>query len=211
MILVVVAIAANVIGATMAAPQFIRLYRTRIADGISAEWVAMSLALNAWWAIYAIAQGLWLVLPVSVISAALYLGIAVLFVRSRPLALRFAITLVVVGAVPVPVLAVAGWSAAGVVVGLGYACQLMPALLVALRTHELSGIAPGTWWIACGEALLWLVYGIGVGDLALAVAGASGALVAAAILVRLQVTGHRPVSALAVGNRNRVTMVNAEM
>ncbi|MEM9516355.1 MAG: hypothetical protein AAGA42_16005 [Actinomycetota bacterium] len=211
MILTVVAIVANVIGATMAAPQFIRLYRTRITDGISAEWVAMSLALNGWWAIYAIAQGLWLVLPVSVISAVLYLGIAVLFVRSRRLAVRFALTLAVVGAFPLPVLAFAGWSAAGVVVGLGYACQLMPALLVALRTRELSGIAPGTWWIAAGEASLWLVYGLGVGDLALAVAGTSGTLVATAILVRLQVTGHRPVSALAVGNRNRVTMVNAEM
>ncbi|MEO1055518.1 MAG: PQ-loop domain-containing transporter [Actinomycetota bacterium] len=210
MILTIVAIVANVIGAMMAAPQFIRLYRTRITDGISAEWVAMSLALNAWWAIYAIAQGLWLVLPVSVISAVLYFGIAVLFIRSRRLATRFAITLVVIGAVPLPVLAVAGWSAAGVVVGLGYACQLMPALLVALRSRELSGIAAGTWWIATGEALLWLVYGVGVGDLALAVAGASGTLVAAAILVRLQVTGHRPTLALAVGNRNRVTMVRAE-
>ena len=210
MILTTVAIAANVIGAMMAAPQFVRLYRSRVTDGVSAEWVAVSIALNGWWSLYAVASGLWLVLPVSVISFVLYLGIAALFVRSPQQAWRLGATVLGVAIVPVPVLAVAGWSAAGVVVGLGYGVQLMPALLTALRSRDLAGVAPGTWWIAVAEALLWLVYGWGVGDVALVVAGVVGSLVAAAILLRLQLTGHHPTSALAVGNRDRVTIVSAE-
>ncbi|MEM8619504.1 MAG: hypothetical protein AAGF73_07260 [Actinomycetota bacterium] len=210
MILTSVAIVANVVGAMMAAPQFVRLHRSRVTDGVSAEWVAVSIALNGWWSIYGVARGLWLLLPVSLISLVLYLGIAALFIRNREQAWRVGATALGVAIVPVPVLVVAGWSAAGVVVGLGYGVQLMPALLTALRSRDLAGVAPGTWWIAAVEALLWLAYGWGVGDVALVVAGVVGSMVAAAILVRLQLTGHRPTSALAVGNRDRVTIVSAE-
>ena len=42
------------------------------------------------------------------------------------------------------------------------------------------------------EAALWLVYGVGVSDIALTLAGLVGVVMASVILTRLAVTGHRP-------------------
>ena len=39
---------------------------------------------------------------------------------------------------------------------------------------------------------MWLVYGLGVGDVALTLAGAVGMALASVIVARLAVTGHRP-------------------
>ncbi len=72
------------------------------------------------------------------------------------------------------------------------ACNLLPAVVASLRTSALSGVSSATWIIALVEAALWLVYGVGVGDLALTLAGVVGAMMASVILARLAATGHRP-------------------
>ena len=209
--LTLIALVANVIGSLMALPQFRRLVVTRDVAGISPAWVVVSAAMNAWWFSYALAGGIWELVPVSVISASLYCSIAVVIVGvSGRRAVPGLLGGLLVGAAPLAVLATAGWTATGVAIGLGYGVQLLPALVAAWRTTELSGIAAGTWWIALGEAALWLAFGVGVRDVPLVVAGAAGVLVSGAILLRLQTTGHRPLDAFAVGKRRRVTIVNAE-
>ncbi len=56
---------ATVAGVGMIIPQAVRLHRTRNSDGVSTTWVGVSFALNAAWLVYALAQGLYGIIPVS--------------------------------------------------------------------------------------------------------------------------------------------------
>jgi uncharacterized protein with PQ loop repeat len=72
---------------------------------------------------------------------------------------------------------------------------LLPAVVAVLRTRALAGVSAATWIIAWTESMLWLVYGLGVTDHALIVAGTVGVVMSTVIVVRLAVTGHRPLDA----------------
>ncbi len=76
--------------------------------------------------------------------------------------------------IPLPFLVIGGWELAGIAVGLSYGVQLLPAVVAACRTRDLVGVSASTWIIAFVESGLWLVYGIGVGDIALTLAGTVG-------------------------------------
>jgi hypothetical protein len=72
----------------------------------------------------------------------------------------------------------------------------------------LAGVSSTTWIIAAVEAALWLAYGIGVGDLALTLAGVVGVAMASVILARLAITGHRPFVVLDPRRRFDVATVS---
>jgi uncharacterized protein with PQ loop repeat len=187
LILSMMAVAAAVVGSGMAFPQARRLFNTRQVEGVSAVWIGVSIALNGWWLAYGVTQALWILVPVSGLSLLLYLSIAVLFVHSSgwsSLSPMFT-SGVALGALPLVFLVFGGWALAGVVVGLCYGLQLLPAVVAAFRSDEPAGIAPGTWIIALVESVLWLVYGLGVADAALIAGGTSGVVAASLILVRL--------------------------
>ena len=154
----------------------------------------MSLAINGWWLTYGLVAGVWAVVPLSIISLLLYGEMAWFYVASvgRPALPGLALGVFGLGMVPLPFLLVGGWELAGVAVGLSYGVQLLPAVVASLRTSELSGVSSTTWIIALVEAALWLVYGVGVSDIALTLAGLVGVVMASVILARLAVTGHRP-------------------
>jgi uncharacterized protein with PQ loop repeat len=187
-------VAATVLGSWMAFPQARRIARTRRVDGVSATWIGVSLALNAWWLTYGLVAGVWALVPVSIISLMLYGVMACFYVLSvgRVAVPGLALGALGLGMVPLPFLLIGGWELAGVVVGLSYGIQLLPAVVASLRTSVLSGVSSTTWIIAAVESMLWLVYGFGVGDVALTLAGLVGVVMASVILVRLAVTGHRP-------------------
>jgi uncharacterized protein with PQ loop repeat len=187
-------VVATVLGSWMAFPQARRIARTRRVDGVSATWIGVSLAINAWWLAYGLVAGVWALVPVSIISLALYGVMAWFFVLSvgRSAIPGLALGMFGLGMVPLPFLLIGGWELAGVAVGLSYGVQLLPAVVASLRTSALSGVSSTTWIIASVEAALWLVYGLGVGDIALTLAGFVGVVMASVILVRLAVTGHRP-------------------
>ncbi len=191
-------VAATVLGSWMAFPQTRRLLRTRRVDGVSAAWIGVSIAINTWWLAYAFAADVWAVVPVSLLSLVLYGVMAVVFTGSvgRRSLVGIAAGFFGLGMIPLPFLVVGGWSLAGVAVGFSYGLQLLPAVVASCRTSDLSGVSSATWLIAFVEAALWLVYGAGVGDPALVLAGAVGAVMASIILGRLEVTGHRPFVAL---------------
>jgi len=194
MFLNAIVVVATVLGSWMAFPQARHLVRTRRVDGLSAAWIGVSMAINGWWVAYATAAGLWALLPVSLLSFLLYTAMAIAYVGTvgwRALG-GLATGAFGLGMVPLPFLVVGGWTVAGVAVGLSYGVQLLPAVVAACRTSQLAGVSAATWWIASAEALLWLVYGAGVRDLAVGLAGAAGVAMASIILVRLAVTGHRP-------------------
>jgi len=187
-------VAATVLGSWMAFPQARRIARTRRVDGVSAAWIGVSLAINGWWLTYGLAAGVWALVPVSVVSLVLYGVMAWFYVRSvgRAALPGLALGMFGLGMIPLPFLVIGGWELAGVAVGLSYGVQLLPAVVASLRTSVLSGVSSATWIIAFVEAGLWLVYGLGVGDIALTLAGVVGAAMASVILVRLAITGHRP-------------------
>lgn len=187
-------VVATVLGSWMAFPQARRIARTRRVDGVSATWIGVSLAINGWWLTYGLVAGVWALVPVSIISLLLYGVMAWFYVASvgRPALPGLALGVFGLGMVPLPFLLVGGWELAGVAVGLSYGVQLLPAVVASLRTSELSGVSSTTWIIALVEAALWLVYGVGVSDIALTLAGLVGVVMASVILTRLAVTGHRP-------------------
>lgn len=196
--LTIVAITASVLGSGMALPQALRLYRTGQTDGVSATWIGVSLAINAWWAAYAVAVSLWTLLPVATASFLLYAWIGAVYLRTT----KSGVPAVLVGAfglglVPLPALVIAGWEVAGVAVGLCYGMQLAPAVLAAYRSPVVDGISPATWAISFVEAALWLAYGLGVRDDALVAGGVMGMVMAGAIIARLAVvtTRRRPAQA----------------
>ena len=82
LILTLTVVAASVLGSGMALPQAMRLARTGKVDGVSAVWIGVSMAINAWWTAYAVATELWAILPVSTVSLALYFAMATVYLRS---------------------------------------------------------------------------------------------------------------------------------
>lgn len=191
-------VGATVLGSWMALPQTRRLVRTRRIEGVSAVWIGVSVALNSWWLIYGVAVGVWAIVPVSVISLALYgtMGFVYLTTVGRSALPAIAAGMLGLGMIPLPFLVVGGWTSAALAIGFAYGVQLLPAVVAVCRTRDLSGVAAPTWLIAWVEAALWLVYGIGVGDLALVSAGLVGAAMASIILARLALTGHEPFISL---------------
>lgn len=194
LLLTSLAVVATVLGSWMALPQARRIARTRHVDGVSATWIGVSLAINAWWFTYGVVAEVWALVPVSVISLLLYGAMAWFFVLAVGRAALGGLGLGVfgLGMVPLPFLLIGGWELAGVAVGLSYGIQLLPAVVASLRTSVLSGVSSTTWIIAAVESVLWLAYGLGVGDVALTLAGFVGVAMASVILVRLAITGHRP-------------------
>jgi uncharacterized protein with PQ loop repeat len=190
-----IVVAATVLGSGMALPQARRLFRTRRVEGVSSSWIGVSIALNAWWLAYGMWVGVYALVLVSGVSLLLYLSIGGLY--SRATGRRGVIGIIggaaALGAVPLPFLMVGGWASAGLVVGLCYGLQLLPAVVAAYRSDELSGISAGTWIIAFGESTLWLVYGLGVGDVALIAGGTAGMAMSGLILGRLAIVHGRVV------------------
>ena len=161
-------------------------------------WIGVSLAINGWWLTYGLAAGVWALVPVSAISLALYTSMAAIYLGTvgRPALTPMALGFFGLGMTPLPFLIIGGWPLAAFAVGLSYGIQLLPAVVSACRTRDLVGVSASTWLIAWVEAGLWLVYGLGVGDMALTLAGLVGVAMASIILARLALTGHDPFSAL---------------
>lgn len=199
-------VVATVLGSWMALPQTRHLVRTRRVEGVSAVWIGVSLALNSWWLVYGVVAGVWAIVPVSAISLALYgaMGFVYLGTVGRSALPAMTAGAFGLGMIPLPFLVVGGWTLAAVAIGFAYGVQLLPAVVAACRTRDLAGVAAPTWLIAWAEAALWLVYGLGVGDLALTSAGLVGATMASIILARLALTGHEPF--VAVDPRRRLAV-----
>lgn len=188
-----VVIAATALGGAMAVPQAWKVLRTRSTQGVSGVWAAVSLTVNVWWGAYAFGVDDIAIFPVAAISVMAYLVIAVAIVRfgddapGRLLA-AMAAGSIGIAAVPLVALALGGWSAAGVVLGMLYGVQLSPAVVAVYRAADVSGVSAATWVLALAEAVLWGMYGfarIDHGIVALAITGtAASTLVLARLFVR---------------------------
>ena len=118
LILTLTVVAASVLGSGMALPQAMRLARTGQVDGVSAVWIGVSMAINAWWTAYAVATELWAILPVSTVSLALYFAMATVYLRSvgRSALGGMAVGLLGLGMAPLPAFLIGGWDMAGLAI-----------------------------------------------------------------------------------------------
>ena len=193
-VLPVLLLVANVMGAGMNVPQILRLRRRRTVDGVSGVWVGVGIAMNIWWAAYAIEGGLWGMLPVSAAGVCLYSVMAWQYVQIvggpslRPLAVGMA----GLGMIPMPFLLLDGWRGAGLAIGLSSGLQAAPAAMAAIRAVQAAGISPATWAMAWIEAVIWFIYGIATSDLALLLGGGGGTVMASIVLGRLMKTDLSP-------------------
>lgn len=187
MMLTVLLVIANVAGAGMIVPQVVRLRRHSVVEGLSGAWIGVGLTMNLWWVAYAVNEGLWGIVPVSISGLALYAIIASQLNRivGAEALYPLAVGGLTIGVVPVPFLLIGGWPAAGLAIGLCYGVQFAPAALTALRSERLDGMSPTTWMLAWIEAAIWLSYGAATNDAALLVGGAGGTLMASVILARM--------------------------
>lgn len=185
---------ANVMGAGMIVPQVLRIRRRRSADGLSGAWVGVGIGLNVWWFLYATAEHLWGLLPVSIGAGVLYgvMAAQLTGIDGRRALGAIGRGIAIAGLVPAAALVGAGWTAAGLTLGSAYAVQFAPATAAALRAPSVEGISPLTWTMALLEALIWLTYGLATADAALQVGGTGGAVMAAIILGRVALGDRRP-------------------
>lgn len=202
--MILVVISANLLGAAMAAPQALKLRRTRRPDGVSVPWAAISATVNAWWGVYGIGVGDWGIVPVSIVSVLAYLTITYYLVRltgSNPRRLLpAAASVLAISAVPVATLVLSGWTTTGLVLGTLYGIQLAPAVVAVYRVVDVAGVSLATWLIAFAEAALWGVYGFSRLDLGLLALSITGLFMSSLVLARLFVRRPRRAGVRASAN-----------
>lgn len=189
-LLTILLVAGNILGAGMILPQVLRLRGGNTTDGVSTVGVGVGIAQNLWWMIYGLqAEGAFGVVPVSVAGMVLYGTIACQIVRLDGWGRLSSILggFAGIGVLPLVPYVLVDLQTAGVVIGLLYTVQFVPAAIAVMRTSVPSGVSASTWSMAWTEALIWFAYGLIIGDAALVIGGAGGSVLAGFILVRLLV------------------------
>lgn len=191
-LLAVAVFSANVFGVGMLVPQATRIVRHHSLDGVSAEWIGMGVAVNAGWLIYAWTAEVWGLVGVSLGGLALYLAMAAGARRMNRSHFDRARTTALI------VFNVLGWAAAlgqldtlGLALAALFTVQFAPAAWSAWTSPTVTGVSLTTWILALGEALIWVGYGIAIGDQALTLGGSGASLMSSLILLRLW-TGPTP-------------------
>ena len=182
----VLAVAAPAVFLVRLVPQPLRLARTGVDDGVSPMAAFNQLLSEGAWLTYGLVQArvaIWLVSAVALFPSGWQ---ALLLVRRSR-------TADLVGAAAFGAAIVAAWSAGwlGAVLGASVLLTTGPQVVEALRTDDLSGIAPATWWISILDAALWGAYGLAIGDLALVGYWAVLTACAVTVLARLAWTRQR--------------------
>lgn len=170
------AIVASAVFLVRLLPQPIRLARSGVAAGVSAAAALNAVVSAAAWIAYGLAQGLPAVWAVSVLALVPCTWQALLLRRQVTRRDLAAVGGFVAALAVASVLGVLGVALAGTVV-----VTTGPQVRRVLREHDLSGVAPATWWVAVVDAVTWGAYGWAVSDAALL--GYFVALLAAAVVV----------------------------
>lgn len=156
------AIVASVVFLVRLLPQPLRLARRGVALGVSALAAANAVISALAWVAYGLQADLPVVWGVSVLA----LGPCVwqAWLLRHDLDRRDLLGVAVfVGAL----LTAAAVGLLGVALGGTVLVTTGPQVARALRSDDLSGLAPATWWVAIVDAVTWGAYGLAIGDAAL--------------------------------------------
>ncbi|MFM7069686.1 MAG: hypothetical protein ACKOYM_09530 [Actinomycetes bacterium] len=171
-------------------PQPVRLARLGVADGVSPMAAYNAVLVAFAWLYYGLAERLLAVWVVSVLALVPGIWQAALLVRRTR---------------RVDVLGTTAWALAlvvalgmgrfGAVLGLGVVVTTGPQVVEVLRSDDLSGVAPATWWVSIVDAALWGLYGLAISDGPLMGYGVVLFTCAVVVLGRLAVVRRRPAPA----------------
>lgn len=156
------AIVASVVFLVRLLPQPVRLARRGVAVGVSAL-AALNAVISALaWMAYGLQADLPVVWGVSVLALGPSIWQAWLLRRDLDRRDLLGASLFV-GAL----LAAAALDLLGVALGGTVLVTTGPQVARAVRSDDLSGLAPATWWVAIADAATWGAYGWAIGDAAL--------------------------------------------
>jgi uncharacterized protein with PQ loop repeat len=185
-----------VLAAGFAVPQFVpqihKLRRTNDTAGLSTHWALLTSINNAAWFGYFAASRYWAALIPSMSAALLggCLGVMLnrrhkMARRSRAMLRTWSIVLAATASIDRHLL--------GVLLTGGFLIQVIPAVFMAYRTRQPTGIAPGTWRLALAELSCWATFGAAKADGPLIVLGSTGVISALLMLHRVHTAMNQPV------------------
>jgi uncharacterized protein with PQ loop repeat len=174
-------------------PQILKLRRTHDTAGLSTLWALLTGINNAAWFGYFAASHYWFALIPSSSAALLGASLGIMLMRrgrglvrrGRVLVCAWSLALVVAAAIDRRLL--------GVILTGAFLVQVLPAVTMAYRTRNPSGIARGTWRLILAEVSCWAVFGAANRDGPLIVLGTTG--IASALLL-LHRAGSKDTTAL---------------
>ena len=139
---------------------------------MSLEWIGFGVGINVAWLLYAFAERLPGLIPVSAGALVLYCWMLRSVRRVETTAFRRAIGPAMVVALALLISVVVGGLALfGASLGIFYTVQFAPAAWQSVRQTDLAGLAPSTWLMALLEAAIWAFYGFVATDIALIIGG----------------------------------------
>lgn len=178
-------------------PQALRMLRTRNTCGVSLGSTLMAAACSCAWVLYGFlaadtAQ------EVTNLAAAVtaFAVLAVLVAHlPRPAAVRRAVRGLAASAAAVGGCYLAGGVAAVSVLAVcGSVARSLPQVREALSGAPLAGLSPAACAMTVASCVLWTVYGLAAGDVAVTVSSAAGAALNAVVLARRCPPARRPAA-----------------
>lgn len=164
-------------------PQTVRLLRTGSTAGVSGVGALCWLGNDVGWVVYGLREGLaplWLPSALLLVLDLLVATMLIGRLRWRELAPGFA------WIAAVTIAAVVGQGALGLALIAGSATGTLPHGWRALRSDDLSGVAPMTWALAVVDGMLWGLYGTARADAAVTWYAALTLLTGVVVLWRIR-------------------------
>jgi uncharacterized protein with PQ loop repeat len=170
-VLVVLGAAASFFALSSTVPQIHRAFRAGSAAGVSWGSLLLNLSSAVWWGVYSVFVSDHVLLAYNVVAVGLFLVLAVVLVLAEG---RSGWSWVLAGAFPVAVAVAATVTVAASPLALALfgtvitSVRMWPQARLALARVPLWGLDP--WATALGwvGGLLWVTYGLAVGDFAMA-------------------------------------------
>jgi uncharacterized protein with PQ loop repeat len=164
-------------------PQPWHTWRSGRGEGVSVQSLVNGMASDGGWLVYGLVAGLPPVWVAALVAAPVCTTTLVLL-REQVRAREVGVAVGWAGCMALGWL-VGGPVGLGSVLGVAVVVNHGPQAVHALRSDDLSGLHPATFWLSLADASLWGGYGVAIGDGALVTYGVVLGTVGVIVLVRL--------------------------
>lgn len=194
----IAALSATVLSGSRLVPQIRKLVTTGDTSGVSFSYATLGVVSEVGWLTYSMQRGLWLAVPDAAMMTVVYLLLVRAQVRAQaPVGRAIGLTAAWAAALAGAAL-LGGSQAVSVVLPVGLAVQLAPAVWSAFRSVAPTGVSLASWVMALAESLLWGSYALPAGDLAYLGLSVLGVVAAVLIGGRVLMTSRRSPAALTI-------------